>query len=491
MNVIEFQKRGLPHCHILIILADHDRDMTPEFVDSIVTAELPPSPDDTDDPTEKEQRQRLQDIVMNSMVHGPCGASDPSKPCMEDGQCTKRFPKEFQKATIVDHDNNYATYKRRSPEQGGQVVKNKNGREVDNSWIVPYNAYLSLRYNCHINVECCVSPKAVKYLCKYVNKGNDRAMVAKEVEGQERNEIVEYEDMRCVGSSEAAWHILGYPIHDRFPPVMALRVHLEEEQNVVFDEETEAEALENQRNTELTAFFEFNRNALEAGTAAEDLPKYLDMPEKHVFVKKEKTWRKRKVNTESVSNIGRIHSVNPVAGETYYLRTLLHHDHCRGKTSFADLLKVPGKDCATYQEVCFELGLLNDDGEWRRILEESAVTRMCPEIRELFVIILMFCMPSNPPALFDEFWSTWCDDFVHKAQRERGIVVTESQQKTMVLQDIDQRLQSYEKNLALFGLPIPSLEELAEIDFVAFSENAVVREELDFIFEDLRTTVET
>ena len=100
-------------------------------------------------------------------------------------------------------------------------------------------------------------------------------------------------------------------------------------------------------------------------------------------------------------------------------------------------------------------------------------------------------MPSNPPALFDEFRSTWCDDFIFKAQRERGIVLTESQQKTMVLQDIDQRLQSYEKNLALFGLPVPSNEELAEIDFVALSENAVVREELDFIFEDLRTTVET
>ena len=45
MHVIEFQKRGLPHAHILIILAGHDRATTVDAVDSIVMAELPPSPE--------------------------------------------------------------------------------------------------------------------------------------------------------------------------------------------------------------------------------------------------------------------------------------------------------------------------------------------------------------------------------------------------------------------------------------------------------------
>ena len=82
-------------------------------------------------------------------------------------------------------------------------------------------------------------------------------MVATGVEGQEgaRDEISDYHDLRSVGSSEAAWHLLGFPITDRYPPVQALRVHLEDEQQVVFDEGTEDEALDKQRNTELTAFF--------------------------------------------------------------------------------------------------------------------------------------------------------------------------------------------------------------------------------------------
>ena len=70
-----------------------------------------------------------------------------------------------------------------------------------------------------------------------------------------------------------------------------------------------------------------------------------------------------------------------------------------------------GKKCETYKEVCRELGLLKDDLEWQRVLEESAVTKLCPQIRELFVIVLMFCEPANPRELFDSFWNTWVDDF--------------------------------------------------------------------------------
>lgn len=41
MYVIEFQKRGLPHAHILIVLAANARPVTPEEVDALVCAELP------------------------------------------------------------------------------------------------------------------------------------------------------------------------------------------------------------------------------------------------------------------------------------------------------------------------------------------------------------------------------------------------------------------------------------------------------------------
>ena len=110
MHVVEFQKRGLPHAHILIILSDHDRLMTPALVDGVVSAEFPPSPDDTQDAKERAQRQKLEEIVLGSMVHGPCGELGPNSPCMENGRCMKKFPKDFVKQTIVDPENSYATY---------------------------------------------------------------------------------------------------------------------------------------------------------------------------------------------------------------------------------------------------------------------------------------------------------------------------------------------------------------------------------------------
>ena len=91
----------------------------------------------------------------------------------------------------------------------GRTIQH-NGRTVDNSWVVPYNALLSLRYNCHINVEAAASPKASLYLFKYVLKGSDRACVNQQVEGQPRDEVQDYVDMRCVSSGEAFWHMAAF-----------------------------------------------------------------------------------------------------------------------------------------------------------------------------------------------------------------------------------------------------------------------------------------
>ena len=142
----------------------------------------------------------------------------------------------------------------------------------------------------------------------------------------------------------------------------------------MFDENTELEALENQRETELTAFFSFN--AANAHTP-DQLAKYIDMPKRHVYDKSKKEWRMRKRGNDTV--IGRVHAVHPIAGEVFYLRILLHDDHCIGKRSFEDMLTLlDGRVCENYKGVCLELGLLRDDQEWQRVLAEASSTRLCP-----------------------------------------------------------------------------------------------------------------
>jgi hypothetical protein len=44
LDVIEFQKRGLPHAHILVILKHEDRIISTDDIDAVVCAELPVRP---------------------------------------------------------------------------------------------------------------------------------------------------------------------------------------------------------------------------------------------------------------------------------------------------------------------------------------------------------------------------------------------------------------------------------------------------------------
>ena len=134
--VIEFQKRGLPHIHILVILREEDRLTTADTVNEIICAELPPHPDTADTDVAKEQLTRLNTIVLTNMIHGPCGNNNRNSPCMADGKCTKNFPKPLCAHTIIDQNNSYPQYRRRGPNDGGRSTTIKRGGityQVDNS----------------------------------------------------------------------------------------------------------------------------------------------------------------------------------------------------------------------------------------------------------------------------------------------------------------------------------------------------------------------
>jgi len=187
MYCIEFQKgRCLPHVHILLIVAAANRVHTPEQIDDIVSAELPPKPKRTDFNSEVdynfalEEYQFMSGLVCDYMTHNMCGRGrELITMCMKDGVCSKRFPKEFRETTEYSEDNTlYPLYRRRTPDNSYIHPYLHNNRLVDNKWIVPYSPYLLRKYQCHINVEACASVLAIKYAYKYIYKGPDRSMVA-------------------------------------------------------------------------------------------------------------------------------------------------------------------------------------------------------------------------------------------------------------------------------------------------------------------------
>ncbi|XP_024311293.1 uncharacterized protein LOC112269257 [Brachypodium distachyon] len=256
LYTVEFQKRGLPHAHMLVWLEGGQRfsveyvsDLPPSAIDAVISAELP---DVFLDPL-------LYALVDEFMVHWPCGRMNARCPCMKDGVCSKRYPKSFHSSTVVDNDG-YVTYRRR--EDNPFVMKCVH--RLDNRWVVPYNAWLLRKLHAHINVEWCNKTHLVKYLFKYVHKGLDRAkakvfvpsgsgdgesslhlssMPSRDlpcVDGAAEavmvaslsdaslvvvkgvDEVEEYLSCRYLSSCEAIWRLFAFDLHVWFPSVERL-----------------------------------------------------------------------------------------------------------------------------------------------------------------------------------------------------------------------------------------------------------------------------
>ena len=118
IHVIEFQKRGLPHAHILLILDRNSKIKTADHIDQIISAEIP---DKAADP-------ELYSTVITCMMHNPCHI-DKSCSCLENGKCTKKYPKMFQTSTDETVEG-YPVYRRRDD---GRFVDVK-GIKCDNRY---------------------------------------------------------------------------------------------------------------------------------------------------------------------------------------------------------------------------------------------------------------------------------------------------------------------------------------------------------------------
>lgn len=444
--VFEWQKRGLPHVHTLLIMTDGTKPRHPNDVDRLVSAELP------DPVTERE----MYEIVSTTMIHRPCGVTNPRSPCMINGTCSKHFPKAFRNSTNIEIDG-YPEYRRR---EDGRIVSYK-GVNLDNRHVVPYNPYLLMRYRAHINVEICAMIEAVKYLFKYVYKGPDRAALrltraSTNQDGNVVDEIKNHLDARYVCAPEAMHHILGFAVEKKSDTVHRMAVHLPGFQNVVFPEGREAAAIRRaaSRDTTLTAWFKLNTASADivaSGPVPTDFLdsrgiRYIDIPRYYTFHQANCEWRRR---LRHGHQIGRMYTVSPQEPERYALRLLLLS--VTGALSFEDLRTVRndvGVDVtfATFLEAAKEKGLLSDDSHYVQTLREAAVFQMPSALRSVFTAILAFNEVSDAEALWGMIKTTLAEDFAyHGGALDEAIA--------LAYFDIDERLRRLGKKMADFVHP--------------------------------------
>ncbi|MCH79313.1 ATP-dependent DNA helicase PIF1 [Trifolium medium] len=323
-------------------------------IDKVISAEIP----------HPKLYPKLHSVVAKFMMHGPCGASNRSSPCMDGRHCSKFFPKKYKSCTTIDEDG-YSSYKRRNT----GVVVQKKGVKLDNGNVVPYNPFLLMRYQGHINVEYCNKSNAIKYLFKYVNKGPDRSNLeitnGKGVSNQKEpvDEIKRWYDCRYLSPSEAVWRTLKFDIHEKFPAVIRLSIHLENQQVVTYKDTSSLHNVvtyHEMMDTMFLAWFKANVDYEEGRNLT-----YAEFPTKFVYHSREREWQPR----QKGYSIGRLTYVPVGAGELYYLRVLLTVQ--KGCTSYESIKTVKGITYKTFQEACSELGLLKDDQEFKDAIVEA------------------------------------------------------------------------------------------------------------------------
>lgn len=136
-----------------------------------------------------------------------------------------------------------------------EIVVRHRHYTIDNRWIVPYSPILTKMIDAHINVEYCHSVKSFKYVCKYISTGADMAVVGIGPQYNRNDEITKFQLGRYISSSEAFWMFFSFKVHDRYPSVEHLAVHLENGQRVYFRPDNVRAVAENSHNTTPTALF--------------------------------------------------------------------------------------------------------------------------------------------------------------------------------------------------------------------------------------------
>ncbi|XP_031126425.1 uncharacterized protein LOC116028721 [Ipomoea triloba] len=458
---IEFQKRGLPHAHILIFLEKAPSLSTAACMDNFISTEIPDKEEDY------EYYKAVEEFMIHGpcglhkieefMIHGPCGLHKTTspcmvnnkclhkttspcmvnnkcskhfpKPCMVNNKCSKHFPKKFVDVSSWDAEG-YPIYKRCD---NGRFVQ-KNEVQLDSRYVVPHNRYLILKYRAHINVEWCNQSRSIKYLFKYVS------------------------------ACEAAWRLLSYDVQFRQPPVERLSFHLPDCQSIMFEDDDKIENVLNRptvNQSMFTAWFDANKTF----DAAKQLA-YIDMPTKFVWKKDIRQWHPRKRGFA----IGRIFYVPPGS--------------VRGPTSFEDIKTFQGVTYATFRDVCYAKGLLDDDKEYIDAINEASQWSTAKAMRRLFVILLTSNLVSRPENVWNAVWHHLAEDMQYNrrtALHDKDICLSEEEKKNLGLIEIERLFQLYNKSLKDYPqMPIPIFDDSWLVhNRLVFEEMAYNRAALD------------
>ncbi|GBO42987.1 hypothetical protein AVEN_213478-1 [Araneus ventricosus] len=140
------------------------------------------------------------------------------------------------------------------------------------------------------------------------------------------DEIARYQiGSSYINSNEAVWRILRFPIHDRYPTVVNLSVHLENGQLVYFTSNDAHERAAQPPDTTLTAYFKLSQeDTFEKTLLYADIPKYYtwNKTKKPLCRRKQGMVFKGHPDVCEYDALGHVCTVRPNNAECFYLGSL-------------------------------------------------------------------------------------------------------------------------------------------------------------------------
>ncbi|CAM9941562.1 unnamed protein product [Ectocarpus sp. 6 AP-2014] len=414
------------------------------------------------------------------MVHHRCGLFNPNAPCMTTDKktsrkyCSKHYPQPFREQFGTNSTTGRAEYRRL--DNGDCVaITQKNGdnkhvqTEMDNRYIVPYNPYLLMKYDCHICVDVVTAKAVVASLYKYCYKGNDMAKARVMYDG---NEIEAYKSIRYISSSEAMWRMFDFDMQNRSPNVILLFIHLENEQIVVHDDDASEDQRRAMARSSTSDLMLYLRRP--AGQAFLDLT-YLDYFEQYTVEPKQRRKRRsrnhQRRESEDDNNDGynsddvdisaaphdtdgynncvyrrrspcvcRTNFLKPDSGDTWYLRLLLHNIPA---SNWTDLRLYNGELHESHQSAARARGLVAVTQEYDLTFREAISFSTPRELRCLFVTLVIAGAPANT------LWETHQDILVsdYRCQMSNASALDAS------FRQLDLMLSKHGKTTKSVGLP--------------------------------------
>ena len=144
VGVVEFQKRGLPHCHLLITMATGSKPLSADDLDRVCQAEIP-------DPNGDEEEQAHYRLLSEFMLHQKCGDANPDAPCMK---ARRSQPQPVQSELLVQND----------PQEDVNYVEDIADDEYDQ----PIEEFLANNLNVQLEEEAPIDAASDRYDFPYL-----------------------------------------------------------------------------------------------------------------------------------------------------------------------------------------------------------------------------------------------------------------------------------------------------------------------------------